>query len=151
MQQLLPKRNSQSWESNRKALSYEPWNMSFRLRGHCRPSDKLSVLSEPLHARWIGNYYLDAETSSVTSVFIVWGYLKSNAQNRHPFHHLPSQSHKPAEMSGLWNFLVRVQSWSDKIESNPVQIRKFLKIMSLIQSRSASVKSCSFILPHETK
>jgi len=31
----------------------------------------------------------DAETSSVSSVFIAQGYLRSNAQNRHPFHHLP--------------------------------------------------------------
>ena len=34
-------------------------------------------------------YYLDAETSSVCSVFIARGYLRSNAQNRHPFHHQP--------------------------------------------------------------
>jgi len=33
--------------------------------------------------------YLDAETNSVSSVFIARGYLRSNAQNRHPFHHLP--------------------------------------------------------------
>ena len=33
--------------------------------------------------------YLNAETSSVSSVFIARGYLRSNAQNRHPFHHLP--------------------------------------------------------------
>jgi len=37
--------------------------------------------------------YLVAETSSVSSVFIAWGYLKSNAENRHPFHHLPKRSH----------------------------------------------------------
>jgi len=70
--------------------------MSVRLRGRCRPTDKLSVLYEPLHSKRIGNYYLDAETSSVSSVFIVLGYLRSNAQsrmqNRHPFHHLPSFS-----------------------------------------------------------
>jgi len=29
-----------------------------------------------------------------------------------------------AEMSGLWNFSVRVQSWSNKIESDPALIRK---------------------------
>jgi len=28
------------------------------------------------------------------------------------------------EMSGLWNFSVRVQSWSDKIESDPVLFRQ---------------------------
>jgi len=35
-------------------------------------------------------------------------------------------------------FSVRVQSWSDKIESDPVLIRKFLKITSPIQSLFAS-------------
>jgi len=55
------------------------------------------------------------------------------------------------EMSGLWNFSVRVQPWSEKIESDPVLIRKILKIASLIQSWSAKVKSCIFILPHEAK
>jgi len=44
--------------------------MSVRLRGRCHLTDKLSVLSEPLHARQIGSYYLDAETSSVSKVFI---------------------------------------------------------------------------------
>jgi len=33
--------------------------------------------------------YLDAETSSVSSVFIARGYLRPNTQNRHPFHLLP--------------------------------------------------------------
>ena len=89
VQHLLPKRNSQRWEPNLKALAYEPWNMSVRLRGRCRLTDKLSVLSKPLHARRIGNCYLDAETSSVSSIFIARGYLRSNAQNWHPFHHLP--------------------------------------------------------------
>jgi len=32
------------------------------------------------------------ETSSVSSVFITRGYLKPNAQNRHPFHHLPLET-----------------------------------------------------------
>jgi len=36
-----------------------------------------------------GSYYLDAETSNVSSVFIAPGYLRSNAQNLYPFHHLP--------------------------------------------------------------
>jgi len=36
VQRPLPKRNSQSWEPNRKALPYEPWNMSVGLRGRCR-------------------------------------------------------------------------------------------------------------------
>ena len=30
--------------------------------------------------------------SSVSSVFIAQGYLRSNAQSRHPFHHLPCES-----------------------------------------------------------
>jgi len=64
VQQLLPKRNSQSWEPNQKALAYEPWNISVRLRGHCSLTDKLSVLSEALHARRIRSYYLDAEMTS---------------------------------------------------------------------------------------
>ena len=33
----------------------------------------------------------------------------------------------PAEMSGLWNLSVRVQSWFDKIESDPVLIRKLFE------------------------
>jgi len=32
--------------------------------------------------------YLVAETSSISSVFIARGYLRSNAQNRDPFNHL---------------------------------------------------------------
>ena len=48
-----------------------------------------SVLCAPRHNRLIGNYYLVAETSSVSSVFVARGYLRSNAQNQHPFHHLP--------------------------------------------------------------
>jgi len=55
------------------------------------------------------------------------------------------------EMSGLWNFSVRVQSWPDKIEYEPVLIRKFLKFISPIQSWSTSVKSFIFVLPHEAK
>jgi len=98
VQQLLPKRNFQSWEQNWKAVAYEPWNMSVRLRGCCRLADKLSVLSEPLHMPGesvVSSYYLqylDAEMSSVSSVFIARGSLRSNALNRHPFHHLPQSS-----------------------------------------------------------
>jgi len=64
--------------------------MSVTLRGCCRLTDKLSILSEPRHVRRIHNY-IDAEMSSVSSVFIMRAYLRSNAQNWHPFHHLPSQ------------------------------------------------------------
>ena len=35
-----------------------------------------------------------------------------------------------AEVSGLWNFSVRVQSWPEKIESGSVLIRNFFKIVS---------------------
>jgi len=54
-----------------------------------------------------------------------------------------------AEMSGLTNFSVQVQSWSAKL--NPIQSwsAKFLKIISPIQSWSANVKSC--ISPHGAK
>jgi len=90
VQHLLPKRNSQSWEPNRKALAYEPWNMSVRYKvnadwlinsafypSHFMPGGSVVI-------PWCRN-----EQSSVSSVFIAWGYLRSNAQNRHPFHHLP--------------------------------------------------------------
>jgi len=42
---------------------------------------------------------------------------------------LPCSMHKryPAEMSGLWNFSVRVQSWSNEIESDPGLIRKIFE------------------------
>jgi len=66
-----------------------PLNLLVRLRCRCRLTDKLSVLSEPRHARRSRSYYLVAETSSVSSVFIARGYLSSNVQDRHPFHHLP--------------------------------------------------------------
>jgi len=65
--------------------------MSVRLQGRCQLTDKLSVLPKPLHAREIGTYYLDAETSSVSSVLIARGYHRSNVRNRHPFHHLPKK------------------------------------------------------------
>jgi len=100
VQQLLPKRNSESWEPNRQALAYEPWNMSVRLRGRCWLADKFGLLSEQIDSRRSGSYYLDAETSSVSSIFIARGYLRSNAQNRHPFHHLPSKSRRGV-MKGL--------------------------------------------------
>jgi len=62
--------------------------MSVRLRGRCRQVDKLSVLSEPRHARRIRSHYLDAETSNVSSVLNARGYRRSNVQNRHPFYHM---------------------------------------------------------------
>jgi len=46
-------------------------------------------------------------------------------------HHLivcdPNTNRCRPEMSGLWNFSVRVKSWSDKIESDPVLIRKIFE------------------------
>ena len=72
---------------------YEPLNISARLRGCCRLTDKPSVLFELRHAMQNRSYYLDAETSSVSSVFIARGYLRSNAQTRYPFFHLPFFNH----------------------------------------------------------
>jgi len=63
-------------------LACEPWNTSVSIRGRCRPTDKLSVLSEPCHARRICSYYLDAETSSISSVFVARGYLRAVVPNR---------------------------------------------------------------------
>ena len=37
------------------------------------------------------------------------------------------KTHQRPEMSGLWNFSVRVQSWSDKIKSDPVLICKIFE------------------------
>ena len=54
-----------------------------------------------------------------------------------------------AEMSGLWNFSVRVQSWSAKIESDPVLIREMFENH---QSDPVLIRPCKivyFILLHE--
>jgi len=68
-----------------------------------------------------------------------------------------------AEMSRLWNFSVRVQSWSDKIESDPVLIRK---IFENHESDPVLIRQCKImyfyftswgkiapavLLPHEAK
>jgi len=47
-----------------------------------------------------------------------------------------------AEMSGLWNFSVRVQSWSDQIESNSVLIRK---IFENHQSDPVLIRPCKIM------
>jgi len=47
-----------------------------------------------------------------------------------------------AEMSGLWNFPVRVQSWSDKIESDPVLIHK---IFENHQSDPVLIRPCKIM------
>jgi len=60
-----------------------------------------------------------------------------------------SIQYNTAEMSGLWNFSVQVQFWSNKIESEPVLILKIFE--NPIQSWAAHVKSWIFILPHEAK
>jgi len=73
---------------------------------------------------------------SPTSLF-VGGIFKAPPQGI-----TPCLSVSTAEMSGLWNFSVRVQSWSAKVESDPALIRKFLKIISPIQSWSANIKPC---------
>jgi len=56
----------------------------------------------------------------------------------------------PTKMSGLWNFSIRVQSRSVKIESDPVLPAKFLKIISQIQPWSAHAKP-SIFSSHHTK
>jgi len=50
----------------------------------------------------------------------------------------------------IWNFSVWVQSWSDKIESNPVLIRK---IFANYQSDTVLIRQCKkiFILSYEAK
>ena len=45
----------------------------------------------------------------------------------HDQHWEDQSSLSSPEMSGLWNFSVRVQSWSDNIESDPVLIRKIFE------------------------
>ena len=45
-------------------------------------------------------------------------------------------------MRGLWNLSVRVQSWSDKIESDPVLIRK---IFENHQSDPVLIRPCKII------
>jgi len=48
----------------------------------------------------------------------------------------------PSEMSGVWNFSVRVQSWSDKIKSDPVLIRK---IFENHQSDPVLIRQCQIM------
>ena len=48
-------------------------------------------------------------------------------------------------MSGLWNFSVRVQSWSDKIESDPVLIHK---IFENHQSDPVPIREGKIIYPY---
>ena len=55
--------------------------------------------------------------------------------------HLFSQAW-PSEMSGLWNFSVRVQSWSDKIEANPALIRR---IFENHQSDPVLIRQCKIM------
>jgi len=45
-----------------------------------------------------------------------------------------------SEMSRLWKFSIRVQSWTQKFYLSPILIRKFLKIISPIQYYSAHAK-----------
>ena len=47
-----------------------------------------------------------------------------------------------AELSGLWNFSVRVQSWSYKIESDPVLIHKMFENR---QSDPVLIRQCKII------
>jgi len=63
--------------------------MSVRLRGRCRLTDKLAFYPSRVMSGGSVITAFDVETSSFSSVFIARSYLRSNAQNRHPFHHLP--------------------------------------------------------------
>jgi len=68
----------------------QSWSANFQ--NNCSPIQSwsgqiwLQSWSSPVRAHLC---YLDAEMSSVSSVFIPRGYLRSNAQNQQPFHHLP--------------------------------------------------------------
>jgi len=83
-----------------------------------------------------------------------WGQTKVSVSHKS---WLPRNNRKTyynafaAEMSRLWNFLVRVQSWSDKIESDPVLIRKIFENHQSDSFLIRPCKSCIFILPHEAK
>ena len=54
-------------------------------------------------------------------------YPVANSQSCRISNRQTGQWSSLAEMSGLWNFSVRVQSWSDKIESDPVLIHKIFE------------------------
>jgi len=68
----------------------------------------------------------------------------------HEWHHWPQHGDAfftfacwwEAEMSGLWNFSVRVQSWSNTIESDPVLIRK---IFENHQSDPVLIRQCKIM------
>ena len=50
-----------------------------------------------------GESVITTLTQNVSSVFIMRGYLRSNAQNRHPFHHLPRKARAACAQSlTLW-------------------------------------------------
>jgi len=138
VQQLLPQRNSQSWEPNRKALTYEPSNVSVRLRGRCLLGGKLSVLSEPRYAKRIRTHCVDAETSSLSSVFIARGYLSSNVKNQHPFNHLPGPRLYP------WPLLESViDRWRNYVSVHLFNAARVIVKGSLVSTISLS--SCPFL------
>ena len=55
------------------------------------------------------------------------------------------------EMRRLWNFSVRVQSWSAKVESDPVLIRKIFENHQSDPVLIRPYKTMRFILPHGAK
>ena len=57
----------------------------------------------------------------------------------------------PAEMSRLWSFSVRVQSWSPKVESDPVLICKIFENHQSDPVLIRPYKTMYFILTHEAK
>ena len=72
--------------------------------------------------------YLVTETSSVSSLLIARGYLRSNAQNRHPFYHLPVKgvrtliflSPVPILFCKFW---IRIRYQLDTSNPTPVWVR----------------------------
>jgi len=81
----------------------------------------------------------DAQTEGKVSV-TPRSWLPRN--NRKIYYNNFVASAELPEMSGLWNFSVRVQSWSDKIESDPVLIRK---IFENHQSDPVLINPCKFV------
>jgi len=55
------------------------------------------------------------------------------------------------EMSKLWIFSVRVQSWSAKVESDPVLIRKIFENHQSDPVLIRQYKTMYYILPHKAK
>ena len=63
----------------------------------------------------------------------------------------PVSSRFEVEISGLWNFSVRVQSWSAKVETDPALIGKIFENHQSDPVLIRPYKTMYFILPHEAK